>query len=95
MDYLEEEIYAADHNKRMLEPYMNREMNYRYPFGSRTPDELELDQILYPKVVSSQIFKNHLFFSKAYMHGIVVEGPVLRHEMIEIIELLEEEINDD
>jgi hypothetical protein len=95
-DYKEEEQNTAKFSQEQIFPAVihNSIAGFQIKTGMRTRTEEEklLHKEGYLKLYRSNTIENMLTFLTAYMVAIFEEGPILREEMISIINLLELEI---
>lgn len=95
-DYKEEENNTMNFTSNNLYPYI---IDSGFPkfeifnnFRDRTEEEKINGKQLYIEIYESNKFEHLLTFTFAYMSAIFTEGPILRAEMVSIINLLELEI---
>lgn len=94
-DYQEEEKGTQEHSRQNLYPYEISQpltsFRYRNGDGNYEDEAMEIKQNLL-KFFKSQKYNNIVVQLNGWMSAIFEEGPVLREEMVSIINLLEEEI---
>lgn len=96
IDYKEEEIGTRDMTANNYYPFVidNLKMDFNVNFGFT--ERTEGEKIIYKeelvKILSSNKYENLLIYVYGYMSDIFTEGPILREEMVSIINLLESEI---
>ncbi|PWI29870.1 hypothetical protein DI383_08940 [Flavobacteriaceae bacterium LYZ1037] len=95
-DYKEEEINTMGFVDENLYPYLidNDFPNFETitNIKERTEQEKIIEKQIYIEIYQSNKFENLLNLAFAYMSAIFTEGPILREEMVSIINLLESEI---
>lgn len=93
MDYKEEEVETQTYAKNNLYPFIlkqpTRSFNYDSDIVSSETVQVKENFI---KIIESQEYNNLMMYLRAWMISIFEEGPILREEMVSIINLLEEEI---
>lgn len=95
LDYQEEEDGTRNHTIQNLYPFQLKQplRNFNFSKGS---DEKTIESIQtkenFIKLIESFEYNNLLIYIKGWMFGIFDEGPILREEMVSIINLLESEI---
>ena len=77
-----------------MTPYIRSQLNYRFPFKNRTKDQFEYDNKIYREVIKSDRTRNELIFYSSYLLITLKEGKELRHQMILIMNMLEDELNE-
>jgi hypothetical protein len=97
IDYQEEENMAFNFARRGLHPvFLTKTIfdNFSFYRGNNEIPTSELIRIKekFIKLVESDEYESAVIFLDAYMTSIFKEGPILREEMISIIDLLELEI---
>lgn len=96
-DYQEEEIASKNFTIQNLHKHMLSETtNDNFNFGQQNysptkEEELRLKK-KYVKLIESNEYESILIILRAWMRDIFTEGPILREEMVSIIDLLESEI---
>ena len=96
-DYQEEEHHSKNFVINNLHPYILSEeifdnFNLGQPNYSITKEEELRIKDKYIKFITSKKYESILFYLKSWRKDIFTEGPILREEMVSIINLLEEEI---
>ena len=90
LDYIDDEQYALDYNSQNVEPYFVKTFSfYKRP---RTREERFQDSINYSKVIPSREFQNHLIYIGFTLQGIFEEGPPLRNEFAEIMDMIDKQL---
>lgn len=96
VDYKEEELNTGKFSQEQLYPEVIQNLPAMFQVWTgirpRTEEEKQLHKNEYLKLYRSKSFENMMMFLVGYMQAIFEEGPILRAEMITIIELLESEI---
>ena len=97
IDYQEEENMAFNFATRGLHPiFLTNAIfdNYSYYKGNAEISISELSRIKekFIRLIESNEYESAVIFLDAFMISIFIEGPILREEMIAIINLLESEI---
>lgn len=90
VDYLDDEEYALDYNSENVEPYFVK--TFSFYKRQRTNKERIKDSINYLKVIPSREFQNHMIYIGFTLQGIFEEGPALRNEFVEIIEIIDKQL---
>lgn len=95
-DYQEEEIYIMRFVENNLYPFIieNRKLNFNklFAFSERTDEEKRLLKVDLIRMIAAEKYENLLVYMYGYMQDTFVEGPILREEMVSIINFLEAEI---
>jgi len=95
-DYQEEETMTMGFVTNNYYPFIldNTKMNFNASFikDERTQKEKIKDSTDMIKLIESDKYENILTFIRGHMNDTFVEGPILREEMVSIINLLESEI---
>ena len=95
IDYKEEEDGVQNHAVQNLFPFQLKQPFRDFNF-SKGGDEKSMESIQvkenYIKLIKSNEFNNLMMHLRGWMRAIFGEGPILRKEMVSIINLLEEEI---
>ena len=95
LDYQEGEIGAQDFAKDNLYPFLMKQqlVDFNFELGNNeiTEESISLKES-YIKIIESAEYNNLLKFSRGWMKDIFREGPILREEIVSIINLLESEI---
>jgi hypothetical protein len=95
-DYKEEETNTMVFAQNNLYPFQldNTKISYNIFYNiteSSKEEQMELRQSLI-QIFESNKYENLLVYIYSYMSGIFIEGPILREEMVSIINLLESDI---
>ena len=96
-DYQEEEHASRNFAIQHLHPYiLSEEIFDNFKLGqlnySITKEEGSRLNDKYIKLITSKKYESILVYLRSWMKGIFTEGPILREEMIAIIDLLKSEI---
>ena len=91
-DYQEEEHQAREFSKQLLYPFLLKQPLKDFNFDSKDILESEKVKDKYIRLFKSFEFDKLMQQLRGWMRSIFEEGPVLREEMVSIINLLEEEI---
>lgn len=94
VDFEEEEEGANFYGTNFMTPYIRSQLNYRFPFKNRTKDQFEYDNKIYREVIKSDRTRNELIFYSSYLLITLEEGKELRHQMILIMNMLDDELNE-
>lgn len=92
VDFEEEEDGANFYGTNFMTPYIRSQLNYRFPFKNRTKDQFEYDNKIYREVIKSDRTRNELIFYSSYLLITLEEGKELRHQMIFIMNILDDEL---
>lgn len=97
IDFREEEDLVIDFTTQNLHKLLLSEAlydNYKIYNGETIVSKEEEQRIKekYVKFIESDIYEGHLIFLRSWMNSIFVEGPVLKEEMVSILNSLESEI---
>ncbi len=93
MDYREEEVGSQTFAKNNLYPFLLKQPLSNFNYNSEvTTSEFVPPKGNYIKIIESQEYNNLMLFLRAWMSSIFVEGPILREEIVSIINSLESEI---
>lgn len=96
VDYQEEEKGTLEFTNINLFPFSiknyNKNFNIVYNLNEVTEEEKNIARNSIIKEITSDTFENILVGIYGFMQGIFIEGPILREEMVTIINLLEKEI---
>ena len=87
VDYLDDEQYALDYTTKNVEPYFVK--TFSFYKRTRTKEERIMDSINYLKVIPSREFQNQMIYIGFALQGIFEEGPTLRNEFVEIIDMID------
>jgi Family of unknown function (DUF6090) len=94
-DYQEEEDETQTYSKQNLNPFLlkqpTRNFNYNVDNDEITQESIQTKEN-YIKIIESFEYNNLMLYLRAWMNPIFEEGPILREEMVSIINLLESEI---
>jgi len=92
IDYQEEEREVREFSKKSLYPFLLKQPLKDFNFDSKDILESEKVKDKYIKLFKSFEFDKLMQQLRGWMRSIFEEGPVLREEMVSIINILEEEI---
>jgi hypothetical protein len=84
-DFQEEEVIAQELTNNQIIPFINDNVNVRYPFGERNEKELQQDVLDYKKLVTNINFRNRLITLKGVCWDVTSEGKVIREQIEKII----------
>jgi hypothetical protein len=84
-DFQEEELIAQELTNNQIIPFINDNVNVRYPFGERNEKELQQDVLDYKKLVTNINFRNRLITLKGVCWDVTLEGKVIREQIEKII----------
>ncbi|MFC4722925.1 DUF6090 family protein [Geojedonia litorea] len=95
-DYKEEETNTMIFTQNNLYPFQldGSKLNFNIAYDIRESskeEQIELKQSIV-QLIESDKYENLLVYIYSYMSGIFIEGPILKEEMISIINLLKKEI---
>ncbi|MBT8272174.1 MAG: hypothetical protein KJO77_00095 [Bacteroidia bacterium] len=92
VDFEEEEEGANYYGTNFMTPYMRSQLYYRFPFQNRTAEQRHYDDINYREVIQSDRTRNELIFYWSYLLITLEEGQELRHQIVSIIKMIENEL---
>ena len=90
VDYLDDEQYALDYTTLSVEPYFVK--TFSFYKRTRTKEERVRDSINYLEVIPSREFQNQMIYIGFALQGIFEEGPILRNEFVEIIDMIDKQL---
>lgn len=97
VDFQDEEVNLWQHSQDHLIPYEMYESNIssetKFDIRPRTPEEEKAHKLLYLNEFQDPQFRNQLTLTLLYLDLIFSEGEVLRKEMTELIEMINDEIH--
>jgi hypothetical protein len=92
-DYQDEEIGTRNYESSHVGPFLRKQplLDFNYVVGGINADSTQTKEN-YIKIIESFEYNNLMVYLRGWMKDIFNEGPILRQEMVSIIDLLESEI---
>ena len=93
VDYQDEELGTFNYEATNVGPFLRKQplLDFNYVLGGINADSTQTKEN-YIKIIESYEYNNLMVYLRGWMIDIFNEGPILREEMISIIDLLESEI---